>query len=79
MPAQVEPGEVRSKLSPHPPQTDESFDAMLRDMDEIAVPELTHWQSPNFFAYFPSNASKPPILGELLMRAPIVTQIRKSQ
>lgn len=30
------------------------------------VPGLTHWQSPNFFAFFPSNNSGPSILGELL-------------
>jgi aromatic-L-amino-acid decarboxylase len=27
---------------------------------------VTHWQSPNFFAFFPANASGPSILGELL-------------
>lgn len=27
---------------------------------------LTHWQSPNFFGYFPCNSSFPAILGDLL-------------
>ena len=35
-------------------------------MDEIILPGITHWQSPNFFAYFPGNNSGPSILGELL-------------
>ena len=39
---------------------------MLRDVDETILPGLTHWQSPNFFAYFPANASGPSILGDLL-------------
>ena len=39
---------------------------MLRDVDQIIMPGLTHWQSPNFFAYFPANASGPSILGDLL-------------
>ncbi len=30
------------------------------------MPGITHWQSPNFFAYFPANASGPAILGDLL-------------
>src|SRR6202044_4122416 len=30
------------------------------------LPGVTHWQSPNFYAYFPSNASGPAILGDLL-------------
>jgi aromatic-L-amino-acid decarboxylase len=39
---------------------------VLRDLDEVILPGLTHWQSPNFFAYFPANASGPSVLGELL-------------
>jgi aromatic-L-amino-acid decarboxylase len=64
--SRVRPGEVRSKLPPQPPATGEPFERWLADIDEIVVPGLTHWQSPNFFAYFPANASGPSILGELL-------------
>src|SRR5687767_47787 len=39
---------------------------MLDDVDRLILPGITHWQSPNFFAYFPSNNSGPSILGELL-------------
>jgi aromatic-L-amino-acid decarboxylase len=39
---------------------------MLADVDRIIMPGITHWQSPGFFAFFPSNASAPSILGELL-------------
>jgi aromatic-L-amino-acid decarboxylase len=62
----VEPGRVRAQLPLHPPIHGEDFDAMLEDVDKIVLPGVTHWQSPNFFAYFPSNASGPSILGELL-------------
>ena len=64
--AQVRPGEIRSKLPTAPPATGEPFDAILRDLDRIILPGITHWQSPNFFAYFPANHSGPSILGELL-------------
>ncbi len=64
--AQVRPGEIRAKLPPHPPADGEPFDAILRDLDRIILPGITHWQSPNFFAYFPANHSGPSILGELL-------------
>ena len=30
------------------------------------MPGITHWQSPNFFAFFPANNSGPSILGDLL-------------
>jgi aromatic-L-amino-acid decarboxylase len=39
---------------------------MLRDVTDIVLPGITHWQSPNFFAYFPCNSSPPAILGEIL-------------
>lgn len=39
---------------------------MLADIDRVIMPGITHWQSPNFFAFFPSNNSGPSILGELL-------------
>ena len=64
--SRVEPGDVRAQLPAEPPEQGESFDAILADVDRIIVPGLTHWQSPNFFAYFPANASPPSILGELL-------------
>jgi aromatic-L-amino-acid decarboxylase len=64
--AQVQPGAVRARLPSEPPLEAEPFDAILRDVERIIVPGLTHWQSPNFFAYFPANNSGPSILGELL-------------
>jgi aromatic-L-amino-acid/L-tryptophan decarboxylase len=64
--AQVAPGDVRAALPPHPPATGEPFEAMLADVERIIMPGITHWQSPNFFAYFPANTSFPSILGELL-------------
>lgn len=64
--SRVKPGEILAALPLDPPAQGESFDAMLRDVDEIILPGLTHWQSPNFFAFFPANASGPSILGELL-------------
>ncbi len=60
------PGELRAALPEEPPETGEDFEAVMRDLDELILPGITHWQSPNFFAYFPANASGPSILGELL-------------
>ena len=64
--AQLEPGEVRAALPEHAPEQGEPLDAVLADLDRIIVPGLTHWQSPDFYAFFPSNNSGPSILGELL-------------
>jgi aromatic-L-amino-acid/L-tryptophan decarboxylase len=64
--SQVAPGEVRNQLPPTAPEQGESFEAMMVDVERIIMPGITHWQSPNFFAYFPANTSGPSILGELL-------------
>ncbi len=39
---------------------------MLRDLDEIILPGITHWQSPRFMAYFAVSAGAPGLLAELL-------------
>jgi aromatic-L-amino-acid decarboxylase len=64
--SQVKPGQIRSVLPKEPPLRGELFDDILQDMNELILPGVTHWQSPNFFAYFPANASGPSILGDLL-------------
>ena len=64
--SQVQPGELRAALPAAPPLEGETFEAMLRDVEELILPGITHWQSPNFFAFFPANTSGPGILGELL-------------
>ena len=64
--SKVHPGEVRSRLPQHPPQTGESWQSVVADLDEIVMPGVTHWQSPGFFAFFNGNSSGPSILGELV-------------
>jgi aromatic-L-amino-acid decarboxylase len=60
------PGDVRAKLPAKPPEHGEPLEAVLRDLEAIVLPGITHWQSPSFFAYFPSNASPSSILGEIV-------------
>jgi aromatic-L-amino-acid decarboxylase len=64
--SRVKPGEIRDSLPATPPAKGESLEAMLRDVEKLILPGITHWQSPNFFAFFPSNTSGPGIIGDLL-------------
>ena len=68
MPVQspVKPGQIRASLPAQPPLHGEPFETILADVDRLILPGITHWQSPNFFAFFPANNSGPSILGELL-------------
>jgi aromatic-L-amino-acid decarboxylase len=64
--SRVEPGDVRSRLPKQAPEQGEPLQDVLRDLDDVILPGITHWQSPSFFGYFPANASGPAILGDLL-------------
>jgi aromatic-L-amino-acid decarboxylase len=65
--SQVEPGQIRAALPQSPPEKPEPFAAVLRDLDDVLLPGLTHWQSPRFFAYFATTGSEPGVLAELLI------------
>ena len=64
--SKVEPGQIRAALSAQAPQDGDSFESMMGDVEKVILPGITHWQSPNFFGYFPCNNSFPSILGDLL-------------
>lgn len=64
--SQLQPGDVAKTLSTSPPQKSESIARIFSDFQNNILPGVTHWQNPNFFAYFPCNSSPPSILAEML-------------
>jgi aromatic-L-amino-acid decarboxylase len=60
------PGELLARLPLHAPDAPEGFDAVLRDLDSLLLPALSHWQHPRCFAYFPSNGDLSSVLGDFL-------------
>ena len=60
------PGNVYRSLPDQPPLHGQPVTELLPELDRAILPGITHWQSPNFFAYFPSNSSGPSVLGDLL-------------
>ena len=65
--SQVKPGDILKQIPSKAPDQAESFDQMLKDFNGIIMPGITHWESPNFMAYFPANKSKGSVLAEMLM------------
>ncbi|TAM79043.1 MAG: hypothetical protein EPN50_00585, partial [Chloroflexota bacterium] len=63
----LRPGELRPRFPAAPPEAPEPLERILTDYRALVEPNVTHWQHPGFFAYFPSTASGPGILGEMLM------------
>jgi aromatic-L-amino-acid decarboxylase len=62
----TQPGEIKARLPASPPEQPEAFEAVFRDLEEIILPGLSHWQHPQFFGYFPSNGSLASVLGDYL-------------
>ena len=61
--SQVEPHQIFNQLPLSPPEKGELMETIFEDFKNVILPGITHWQSPNFFAYFPANNSYPSILG----------------
>jgi aromatic-L-amino-acid decarboxylase len=64
--ARVEPGEVKARLPLAPPSEPEPMEAILRDLNDVIVPGLSHWQHPHFYGYFPCNGSLSSVLGDYI-------------
>uniref|UniRef100_A0A8C6VRX5 Aromatic-L-amino-acid decarboxylase n=1 Tax=Naja naja TaxID=35670 RepID=A0A8C6VRX5_NAJNA len=62
----VEPGYLRALIPEFAPETPERFEDILKDVERIIMPGVTHWHSPYFFAYFPTANSFPALLGDML-------------
>lgn len=62
----VSPGSVRAQLDGALPEQPRPLTELLDLLDEVVVPATTHWQSPNFFGYFPANSSLHSLLGDML-------------
>lgn len=67
--SRVTPGEIARALPQSAPQQGESFETILKDIDRLILPGITHWNHPSFFAYFGITGSGPGIVGELIASA----------
>jgi aromatic-L-amino-acid decarboxylase len=64
--SRVAPGDIRALMPTSAPDHPEAFEDIMADVDRIVMPGITHWQSPNWFAFFPASSSAPAILGDLV-------------
>jgi len=67
--AKTEPGEIKRSLPDQPPINGEGIDSIISDMDREIMPGITHWNHPNFMAYFNSTSSSPGVLAEFISAA----------
>ncbi|KAI8017572.1 Tyrosine/DOPA decarboxylase 2 [Camellia lanceoleosa] len=64
--SQVEPGYLSKCLPGSAPYHPEPIEKILYDVERHIIPGITHWQSPNHFAFFPCGGSIAGFLGEML-------------
>ncbi|MDQ0473107.1 pyridoxal phosphate-dependent decarboxylase family protein [Labrys wisconsinensis] len=62
----LRPGAVRDRLPAAPPEASEPFSDILRDLDAVVLPGLSHWQHPRFYGYFPGNGELSGVLADFL-------------
>ncbi|TPP62821.1 Histidine decarboxylase [Fasciola gigantica] len=66
---EIKPGYLHALLPEIAPERGEELQTILDDVRDKILPGITHWQHPNFHAYYPTACSSPAILGDLLSSA----------
>ena len=51
------PGALKAQLPSAAPESPEPFEALAQDLAKLILPACTHFQSPGFYGFFPSNSS----------------------
>lgn len=64
--SQVAPGDIYAQFPDAPPSQPVDDADVFRILNEVIIPGMTHWQHPNFYAFFPGNTSFPSIAAEML-------------
>ncbi|HZV44920.1 MAG TPA: pyridoxal-dependent decarboxylase [Saprospiraceae bacterium] len=62
----LQPGDIYRQFPDRFPSEPVSDDMVFKVLNEVILPGITHWQHPNFYAFFPSNTSFPSIAAEML-------------
>jgi aromatic-L-amino-acid decarboxylase len=67
--SQVEPNWLKGQIPQSPPQEGEDFGEVLKDVDRLILPAVTHWNHPNFHGLFATSTSSVGVFGEMLTAA----------
>ena len=67
--SQIEPGSLKNALPASAPQQGEDFGDVLKDVDRLILPAVTHWNHPNFHGLFSTSTSSVGVFGEMLTAA----------
>ncbi|KAM4688350.1 aromatic-L-amino-acid decarboxylase isoform 1-T2 [Discoglossus pictus] len=65
----VEPGYLRPLIPDSAPEEGETYEDIIKDVERVIMPGVTHWHSPYFFAFYPTANSYPALLADMLCGA----------
>ena len=67
--SQSVPGSLKAGLPTSAPESAEDFNEVLKDVDRLILPAVTHWNHPSFHGLFSTSTSSVGIFGEMLAAA----------
>jgi len=67
--SQVQPGWLKDSQPRSAPESGEDFGEVLKDMDRLILPAVTHWNHPNFHGLFSTSTSSVGVFGEMFAAA----------
>lgn len=62
----VQPGYLYKLVPPEAPIKGEDWQTVMTDVEKIIMPGMTHWNSPQFHAFFPTGNSFAAIIGDMV-------------
>ena len=67
--SKIEPNSLRDSLPKTAPENGEDFSDVIKDVEKLILPAVTHWNHPNFHGLFSTSTSSVGIFGEMLTAA----------
>jgi aromatic-L-amino-acid decarboxylase len=67
--SQVQPDWLKDNLPTSAPEHGENFGEVLKDVDRLILPAVTHWNHPNFHGLFSTSTSSVGVFGEMFAAA----------
>jgi len=65
----VKPGYLKELIPSEPPEEPDKWEDLVKDIERVIMPGVTHWHSPHFHAYYPTANSYPAICADILSDA----------
>ncbi|HEX8368396.1 MAG TPA: pyridoxal-dependent decarboxylase [Pyrinomonadaceae bacterium] len=67
--SQNQPNDLKNALPTQAPERGEDFAEVLKDVEKLILPAVTHWNHPNFHGLFSTSTSSVGVFGEMLAAA----------